>query len=184
MKIIKVNCAVFCEIDDCINQSVGECSLDMIFIEGCRMCASFVGRKDQEKAAHAKIDRVEAMGEKMRPAEWIVGNDTGVSSKTVWAIMMGGIPENAFDVPHDPADFGRCYRLLKLFPEWRKRLREVAAVFPKWGPMVREWDKMTELYERDYRTGRSAELFNLMCSLEEEGRQQCAKDKTPPWERG
>ena len=64
MKIIKVNCAVFCEIDDCINQSVGECSLDMIFIEGCRMCASFVGRKDQEKAAHAEIDRVETMEER------------------------------------------------------------------------------------------------------------------------
>uniref|UniRef100_A0A6M3L2Q0 Uncharacterized protein n=1 Tax=viral metagenome TaxID=1070528 RepID=A0A6M3L2Q0_9ZZZZ len=61
MKIIKV----FCEIDDCINQSVDECSLDMIFIEGCRMCASFVGRKDQEKATHAEIDRVEARVEAM-----------------------------------------------------------------------------------------------------------------------
>jgi len=110
----------------------------------------------------------------MNPNEWIIGGDTGISSKTIWAVMMGSIPNNPspfqFDTPLDPSDFGRCHRLLVLFPEWRDRLPEVAEVFPKWGPMIREWDKMTALYERDYKSGISTELYKLMQKLVDEGR--------------
>lgn len=110
----------------------------------------------------------------MKPTEWITGHDTGISSKTIWAVMMDAIGESRssfdFDVPHDPSDFGRCYRLLQMFPEWKARLNEVAKLFPKWGPMVREWDKMAQLYERDFRSGRSSELYDLIKKLEDEGR--------------
>ena len=125
----------------------------------------------------------------MTPLEWIAGNDTGISSKTIWAVMMNAVPENYgfghFDTPLDPSDFGRCYRLLALFPDWKNRLDEVAEKFPKWGPMVREWDTMTALYERDYESGKSSELYDLMQKLVDEGRLSDGWIKTGPgsWKR-
>jgi len=104
----------------------------------------------------------------MNPINWITGNDTGISSKAIWSVMMGAASFSNTDVPHDPADFGRCYRLLKLFPEWRNRLDEVATAFPKWGPMVREWDHMEYLYEKDKATGRCSDLYDFMQSLMDE----------------
>ncbi len=82
------------------------------------------------------------------PLDWILGEDTGTSSKTIWSVMMGAKIVYA-DVPHDPSDFGRCYRLLKAFPEWRARLDEVAKAFPKWATLVAEWDRLTLLYEEE-----------------------------------
>src|SRR5690606_32787600 len=78
---------------------------------------------------------------------WIVGYDTGISSRTIWHVMMGTPPPSRVDIPHDPGDFGRCYRLLKLIPEWRGRLREVAERYPIWGPMVEAWDELERMYE-------------------------------------
>ena len=109
----------------------------------------------------------------MKPEQWIIGGDTGVSSNTIWAVMMGAVTGNepwyTFNVPHDPSDFGRCYRLLVLFPEWRARLNEVVAKFPEWTGMVREWDRLSKLYERDHPTGRSDELYEAMQVLIDEG---------------
>jgi len=112
----------------------------------------------------------------MTPDEWILCGDTGISSQTIWAVMVGvvngkNLPTRfRFDVPHDPADFGRCFRLLLRFPEWKGRLNEVAEAFPKWRPMVENWGRMSEVYLRDLATGKSRELFDLMVELEEEGR--------------
>ena len=109
----------------------------------------------------------------MKPTQWVLGDDTGISSKTIWAVMMDAVRKNPrssdYDTPHDPSDFGRCYRLLQLFPDWRKRLHEVPAIFPKWGPLVREWDRLTAIYERDLDSGKSDELYNAIQKLEDEG---------------
>ena len=103
--------------------------------------------------------------------EWFAGPDTGVSSKVIWLVMMGmpvqllgpGLP----DPPQDPSDFGRCYRLLNRFPEWRQRLPEVVEKYPRWGPMVREWPKLTEMYEAAVasESGDAPEMFKLMQKL-------------------
>ena len=97
----------------------------------------------------------------MTPEQWIVSRDTGLSSETIWAVMMGTQAEWA-SIPYDPSDFGRCHRLLEAIPEWRPRLPEVAEVYPEWKPLVDSWDEMTRLYLRDLPTGRSDELYNLM----------------------
>lgn len=125
---------------------------------------------------------------KASPLKWILGNDTGISSKTIWAVMMRETDVDVpfgFDVPHDPSDFGRCYRLLNLFPEWKSRLNEMATAFPAWGPMVREWDKMTALYEKELPTGKAPELYELMHRLREEGMIADGWVKTSPcsWEK-
>lgn len=112
----------------------------------------------------------------MNPNEWIISDDTGISSKTIWAVMMDCVPEeypwHKFDVPHDPSDFGRCYRLLQKFPEWKARLEEVAAQFTKWIPMVREWDALTALYEEEIQneSKRAPKLYAKMQELVREGR--------------
>ncbi len=80
--------------------------------------------------------------------EWLMSDDTGTSSKTIVAALNGLAPLRYADVPHDPDDFGRCYRLLLLFPEYRERLPEVARRHPKWGPMIDAWDELTSMYER------------------------------------
>lgn len=112
----------------------------------------------------------------MTPAEWLMGSDVGISSQSIWTVMVCGVPASTrcdflsgYNVPHDPDDFGRCYRLLKAFPEWRKRLSEVAVALPKWKPMVDHWDEMERLYERDLPTGKCHELYELMQWLEDEG---------------
>lgn len=99
--------------------------------------------------------------------QWILGGDTGISSKVIWAVMMGATPAEV-DVPYDPSDFGRCHRLLQLFPEWRGRLDEVARAYPAWGPLVREWGQLEALYEEEWPTGRAPRLYTRMQALREE----------------
>lgn len=112
----------------------------------------------------------------MKPEQWIVNGEVGISSKTIWAVMMGAVIKNGnswwnYDVPHDPDDFSRCWKLLVLFPEWRKRLGEVAKVFPKWTPFVREWDKLTAMHEALVAQDEhySHKMFDFMQELINEG---------------
>lgn len=101
--------------------------------------------------------------------EWYRGGDTGMSSETIFEVMTN-IPVKRHDIPYDPSDFGRCHRLLELFPEWRSRLDEVAQRFPVWKPFVDNWAKMEEIYLRDLPTDKSAELYDLMRSFREDKR--------------
>jgi hypothetical protein len=82
------------------------------------------------------------------PEEWAAGRDTGTSSFTIYGAITGRpIPRRQMDIPYDPDDFGRCYRLLKLFPAWREQLPKVAEACPRWEPFVAAWDELTALYE-------------------------------------
>lgn len=117
----------------------------------------------------------------MKPEQWIVNGEVGTSSKTIWAVMMGAVVLDGdrawanYSVPHDPDDFSRCWKLLNLFPEWRKRLSEVATTFPEWVGFVREWDTLTAMFESNLKQnpkqhGYSPGMYDLMFSLVEEGR--------------
>lgn len=79
------------------------------------------------------------------PLNWIVGGDTGISSKTIWSVMMGATPRD-HNYPLDAADFGRCFRLLEMHPEWRPRLGKVAKRYGYWLPMVKAWPELEHLY--------------------------------------
>jgi len=96
--------------------------------------------------------------------QWFRSGDTGTSSETIFDTMTG-VPVKRHGIPWDPSDFGRCYRLLTAFPEWKERMGEVSARFPEWKPFVDNWAKMEELYERDLPTDKSADLYNLMITL-------------------
>ncbi len=120
----------------------------------------------------------------MTPMDWMMSGDTGTSSKTICAVMTGSKLSGPFgaDVPHDPSDFGRCYRLLALFPEWRNRLDEVAFHFPAWTALVREWDNLTAMYEEELaeKTGKAPRLYKRMQALIDEGRIAAGWTQTAP----
>jgi hypothetical protein len=81
------------------------------------------------------------------PLDWILSDDVGASSATIWAVMMGVVHPRA-SLPLDPSDFGRCSRLLALFPEWRPR-RE----------LVKRWDDLVALYEAERPSGAAVQLY-------------------------
>lgn len=80
-----------------------------------------------------------------RALQWLLGGDTGSSSKTICSVLSGAGGSIA-DPPRDPDDFGRCYRLLRFIPEFRSRLFEVGARLPMWRPMIEAWDELEDRY--------------------------------------
>jgi hypothetical protein len=104
---------------------------------------------------------------------WPESRDTGVSSATIFHVFAGkSVYGQSRDVPHDPSDFGRCYRLLKLTAEyqWRERLCEVSDQYPAWLPFVREWNRLTEMWEEALKTGNCKTMYEFMQTLREEAR--------------
>jgi hypothetical protein len=102
--------------------------------------------------------------------EWIKGPDTGMSSLTIMSVLSDkhkhpGRYEIRGEYPLDPSDFGRCYRLLALFPEWRSRLSEVAEKYPKWKELVEHWDELEALWEKESPTGMCSKLYDRMQEL-------------------
>jgi len=81
----------------------------------------------------------------VKSLEWIAGNDTGISSRNIWCVMMGCKP-TLVDIPYDPIDFGRCYRLLRLMPVWVPKLYLMVEKYPIWGPMIANWGELTEMH--------------------------------------
>lgn len=83
--------------------------------------------------------------------EWAMKKDTGTSSETIWWVLSGlkAIPGCRYlgNPPLDSEDFGRCHTLLKMAPEWRPRLGEVAKRFKAWEPVVEAWDRLESLYD-------------------------------------
>jgi hypothetical protein len=112
-----------------------------------------------------------AKGEPSAEAKWLAGGDTGISSQTIWSVMTRH-PVARVGYPLDPADFGRCHRLLEQFPAWRARMPEVAARHPAWAGLVAEWDALTALYLRDLPTGKFPELYERMQQIENAPRAQ------------
>lgn len=124
---------------------------------------------------------------KERANQWIVGGDTGMSSKVIWSVAQDVTPESS-NPPSDPSDFGRCYRLLKLIPEWRPFLNLVATRYKEWSALVAHWDELTALYEDELKNGprskygdrMAPKTYERMKTLIEEGRLAAGWTKTGP----
>lgn len=101
---------------------------------------------------------------------WALGDDRGISSETIVSISIG-LDEvsgrHGFDAPYDPSDFGRCYRLLKQFPELKKKMHVVARKCKAFAPLVAHWDELTALWEEESNngTGRAPKLYTRMKEL-------------------
>jgi hypothetical protein len=120
----------------------------------------------------------------MTVIEWLLSGDTGISSEVICAVMTNSKGRSAWECspPYDPSDFGRCYRLLNLFPEWKARMPEVGTKYPEWGPLVREWDSLTALYEKEIKNkdGRAPMLYARMKDLLDQGRLEAGWENPHP----
>lgn len=102
---------------------------------------------------------------------WLLNGKTGVSSKTICAVMLGAVDASRDDAwckyshPHDPSDFSRCHALLELIPEWRTELYRVAEVFPAWTGLVERWVELEVLYAAKSENGRCMLLYRRMREL-------------------
>lgn len=91
------------------------------------------------------------------PEQWLSSWDTGESSKTIWHFMLGRTYRS--QLPRDPSDFGRCYRLLQAFPSWRGRLPEMAEQLRSWAPIIAAWPTLEKLYEDEMKSGECPKLY-------------------------
>ena len=87
---------------------------------------------------------------------WYAKGEKGLSSKTIAKNLSTTPFLDSFNKraeifenypPSDVSDFRRCYLLLKLIPEWKERMSELACL-KGWEKLVENWDKITELYEK------------------------------------
>ena len=86
-----------------------------------------------------------------RATRWLASNDTGASSLAIARHMLGlEHDEWGASYPIDGADFGRCFRLLELIPEWRERMPEMASYSRQWAALCAVWSDL----EARHRTGK------------------------------
>lgn len=84
---------------------------------------------------------------------WCCGN-VGSSSEAIVFVMCGLSPETILKdswtpYPHDSTDFGRCYKLLKIFPEWKERIKEMGCLGEIWKRIASAWGELETLYEQE-----------------------------------
>jgi hypothetical protein len=107
-----------------------------------------------------------------RAISWLLSGDTGLSSEEILSaalsIKIKSSWGNFCRYPLDPSDFGRCSRLLKAIPEFRK------IAFPKlarrskvWKLMIKKWDDMEKIYQEEYPSSKAPKLYELMKKIEE-----------------
>lgn len=118
--------------------------------------------KDHRSCKPSSVGR--ARFEYTTPEQWAKSWDTGQSSMTIYNFMARGIVSRP-EIPHDPSDFGRCYRLLKVAPEWRARMAEMGAVIATWTPYADAWDELERLFEEESPTGMAPILFARLQEL-------------------
>lgn len=95
---------------------------------------------------------------------WYTKCERGTSSENIFFRMTGRKTEDVAH-PHDLSDFRRCYLLLKVIPEYRTRISEMKDVSPIWSALVDNWDKLTELFEEQVKTGKDAGAHDLLYKI-------------------
>lgn len=84
---------------------------------------------------------------------WLVGDDTGVSSSTMVSICLGAKPSKVgaegvsdYDAPHDSGDFGRCLRLVRAAPEIRANFNRISRLVPSFKGILENWSELETMY--------------------------------------
>jgi len=96
--------------------------------------------------------------EQTRALCWLLSGDTGTSSETLCAAMLG-LRTGYGSTPSDMGDFGRCYRLLEFIPAWRTQLEKVAQVYPVWAGLVKNWALLEKYYLKALKEERSSKNY-------------------------
>lgn len=109
-----------------------------------------------------------------RALHWLMSGDTGASSKSICAHMQGIQKSDYASYPRDPADLGRCLRLLEIMPEWKPRIQEMAVYGPGWAGQVAVWQELRATMDNevgiDWSKGNRAPItYNAMQLAQADG---------------
>lgn len=78
--------------------------------------------------------------------EWVTNGNIGVSSNTLLYATTGkSVYGNSRDIPYDVSDFIRCVELCNTVRRVKENLSAVTKDFPKWIPIIRDWDILVNL---------------------------------------
>jgi len=95
--------------------------------------------------------------------DWASHGNIGISSNTLLFATTGkSVYGNDRDIPSDYSDFKRCLSLYNSVRRVKENLNEVAKAFPKWIPIVREWETLIKL------SATPDECYEYLRSLREE----------------
>ncbi len=105
--------------------------------------------------------------------DWLAGADTGKSSRAIVAwlerdLTVSAMIGNIFAYPCDPADLGRCIRLLDIEPAYRSRILEMSAISPQWARLAANWDALEKQYARELPSGHARRCYDMMRALIED----------------
>lgn len=83
--------------------------------------------------------------------EWIATHDNGVSSRTMWAGLMGVEILNTnswkYDIPYDSADLEYCIDLVEFCEvEPDTDFPSITSIFPWFEPIIRIWLELCRVY--------------------------------------
>lgn len=91
--------------------------------------------------------------------DWLNGDDHGLSSEAIGTHMLRLQPGRwGWSYPLDPSDLGRCLRLLIHFPQWQKRMGEMAVHGPVWEALVEHWRELEQLFYSEFVAAGSANI--------------------------
>lgn len=101
--------------------------------------------------------------------QWLAGDDTGISSESLAFEFLKIEKKDKWGCrpPFDPADLGRCLRLIKLVPEIRKCVDSLAIKNDGWKKIAPHWDELSKSMEDevgiDWSKGKRAPItYDLM----------------------
>lgn len=80
--------------------------------------------------------------------QWLAGCDTGNSSRSL-AFEYLGKEYHWPNAPYDPADLGRCLRLIEIAPGVRSAIDSLAQSHDRWSKAALVWDEMAALMEEE-----------------------------------
>jgi hypothetical protein len=116
-----------------------------------------------------------------RRHRWLDLGDNGISSETIAAVMCGApFDHRRHGHPHDGDDFGRCHRLLCLYPQWRERLDLMRGVSPAWDALVSRWTEIEAAYKADLANREGRACWTLMREILEPVERATACASHPP----
>jgi hypothetical protein len=122
---------------------------------------------EQSKKWHQEIEAELASFD--REERWWYGLDVGCSSTVIFAVLnenkrltYDATESGGKSIPHDADDFGRCKRLLDMFPEWRTRLDSVAKAHQDtcWPAIIARWQEL-EAASKEDQTKILAEIIDI-----------------------
>lgn len=95
---------------------------------------------------------------------WLRCDETGASSEYLAGVLSGKFHRPAA-YPHDPADFGRCVKMLEAAPELNKKLYRLNKRGPHWRALWLHWDELTRLWRDESPSGTCPRLYARMQEL-------------------